>query len=134
MADVGKVDLLGLQDEKVWIEIDNTKLATFGIPLTAVQQALEGQNAMLPAGFFEYKYQVDFEDGTSRIVTDPCARYSGLSDRRSGVVIGGSRPAENTVRPLVGGRRPLTELTIYELMIDDFTAEYRRQRAPLAAA
>lgn len=87
----------------------------------------------LPAGFFEYKYQVDFEDGTSRIVTDPCARYSGLSDRRSGVVIGGSRPAENTVRPLVGGRRPLTELTIYELMIDDFTAEYRRQRAPLAA-
>ena len=53
MADVGKVDLLGLQDEKVWIEIDNTKLATFGIPLTAVQQALEGQNAMLPAGFFE---------------------------------------------------------------------------------
>ena len=53
VADVGKVDLLGLQDEKVWIEIDNTKLATFGIPLTAVQQALEGQNAMLPAGFFE---------------------------------------------------------------------------------
>ena len=53
VADVGKVDLLGLQDEKVWIEIDNTKLATFGIPLTAVQQALEGQNAVLPAGFFE---------------------------------------------------------------------------------
>lgn len=87
----------------------------------------------VPAGFFEYKYQVDFEDGTSRIVTDPCARYSGLSNQNSGVVVGGSSPAENTVRPVSGGRRPLTELTVYELMIDDFTAEYRRQRAPLAA-
>ncbi|WP_372018284.1 efflux RND transporter permease subunit [Pseudoxanthomonas sp. 10H] len=53
VPDVGKVELVGLQDEKVWIEIDNTKLATLGIPLQAVQQALEGQNAVVPAGFFE---------------------------------------------------------------------------------
>ena len=53
VADVGKVELLGLQDEKVWIEIDNVKLATLGIPLQQVQQALEGQNAVVPAGFFE---------------------------------------------------------------------------------
>ena len=53
VADVGKVELVGLQDEKVWIEIDNTKLATLGIPLQVVQQALEGQNAVVPAGFFE---------------------------------------------------------------------------------
>ncbi len=30
VADVGKVDLLGLQDEKIWIELSNTKLATLG--------------------------------------------------------------------------------------------------------
>lgn len=53
VPDVGKVELLGLQDEKVWIEVDNTKLATLGIPLSAVQQALEQQNAVTPAGFFE---------------------------------------------------------------------------------
>jgi len=53
VPDVGKVELVGLQDEKVWIEIDNTKLATLGIPLQVVQQALEGQNAVVPAGFFE---------------------------------------------------------------------------------
>ena len=51
--DVGKVELVGLQDEKVWIELSNTKLATLGIPLNAVQQALEEQNAVTPAGFFE---------------------------------------------------------------------------------
>jgi len=53
VPDVGKVELLGLQDEKVWIEVDNTKLATLGIPLSAVQQALDQQNAVTPAGFFE---------------------------------------------------------------------------------
>jgi multidrug efflux pump len=53
VADVGKVDLVGLQDEKIWIEVSNTRLATLGIPLAAVQQALAQQNAMTDAGFFE---------------------------------------------------------------------------------
>jgi multidrug efflux pump len=53
VKDVGKVDLLGLQDEKVWIELSNVKLATLGLPLAAVQQALEEQNAVSTAGFFE---------------------------------------------------------------------------------
>ncbi len=53
VKDVGKVDLLGLQDEKIWIELSNVKLATLGLPLAVVQQALEEQNAMSTAGFFE---------------------------------------------------------------------------------
>ena len=53
VEDVGKVELVGLQDEKIWIELSNTKLATLGIPLTAVQQAIDEQNAMTNAGFFE---------------------------------------------------------------------------------
>ncbi len=53
VKDVGKVELLGLQDEKVWIELSNTKLATLGLPLAVVQQALDEQNAVATAGFFE---------------------------------------------------------------------------------
>jgi multidrug efflux pump len=53
VKDVGKVDLLGLQDEKIWIELSNVKLATLGLPLAVVQQALEEQNAKSTAGFFE---------------------------------------------------------------------------------
>jgi multidrug efflux pump len=53
VKDVGKVELVGLQDEKVWIELSNVKLATLGVPLTAVQQALREQNAVSTAGFFE---------------------------------------------------------------------------------
>lgn len=86
----------------------------------------------LAAGFYEYKYAVDFADET-RIVSDPCTRYGGFSNQNAAVVVGGSRPQDNVVRPLPGGRRPLADLNVYELMIDDFTDEYRGVRAPLDA-
>ncbi|HEY0333347.1 MAG TPA: efflux RND transporter permease subunit, partial [Stenotrophomonas sp.] len=53
VPDVGKIDLVGLQDEKVWIEISNTRLATLGVFMSAVQDALKQQNAVVPAGFVE---------------------------------------------------------------------------------
>lgn len=53
VKDVGKVELIGLQDEKIWIELSNVKSATLGLPLSAVQQALEQQNAVSSAGFYE---------------------------------------------------------------------------------
>ncbi|MDU9393146.1 efflux RND transporter permease subunit [Pseudomonas sp. zfem002] len=53
VKDVSKVELLGLQDEKIWIELSNTKLSTLGLPLEVVQKALEEQNAVSTAGFFE---------------------------------------------------------------------------------
>src|SRR5471032_3358300 len=53
VKDVGKVELIGLQDEKIWIELSNVKLATLGLPLSAVQQALQAQNAVAATSFFE---------------------------------------------------------------------------------
>ncbi|KFN49167.1 efflux RND transporter permease subunit [Arenimonas composti] len=53
LPDVGKIELVGLQDEKIWIELSNTKLATLGIPLELVQRAIDEQNAIAPASFFE---------------------------------------------------------------------------------
>lgn len=53
VPDVGKVELVGLQDEKVWIEVSNTRLATLGLSMAQVQQALAEQNAIASAGFYE---------------------------------------------------------------------------------
>jgi multidrug efflux pump len=53
VKDVGKVDLMGLQDEKIWIELSNVKAATLGLPMAAVQKALEDQNTVASSGFFE---------------------------------------------------------------------------------
>jgi multidrug efflux pump len=53
VPDVGKVDLVGLQDEKIWVEVSNTKIASLGLPLQTVQDALQAQNSISPSGFFE---------------------------------------------------------------------------------
>ncbi len=53
VPDVGKIDLVGLQDEKVWIELSNTRLATLGVSMQQVQQALADQNAITGSSFFE---------------------------------------------------------------------------------
>jgi glycosidase len=76
----------------------------------------------LPEGFFEYKYFVTFEDDTRRWCADPCAKYGGSGEHEnSGFAIGGNSAA---VRP-VSNPKPLRDLVLYELMIDDFTAEFR---------
>ncbi|WP_414611367.1 efflux RND transporter permease subunit [Stenotrophomonas pavanii] len=53
VPDVGKIDLVGLQDEKVWIELSNTRLSTLGVSMQQVQQALADQNAVTGTSFFE---------------------------------------------------------------------------------
>lgn len=85
----------------------------------------------LPKGFYEYKYLVTFADGSVRYVSDPCARYGGRSNQNAAVVVGGNRLGNAPMTPLAGGRKPLADLVVYELMIDDFTAQDRGDRAPL---
>ncbi len=53
LEDTGKIELFGVQDEKIWIELSNVKLATLGVSASSVQQALQAQNAIAPAGFYE---------------------------------------------------------------------------------
>ncbi len=83
-------------------------------------------------GYYEYKYLVTFEDGTQRKISDPCTRYGGTAHQNSAFTTGGSS-IEIAIKPVAGGRKPLRDLVIYELMIDDFTDEYRGARAPIDA-
>lgn len=53
VADVKKVELVGVQDEKIYIEISHAKLATLGLNPLLIFDALQKQNAMTPAGFYE---------------------------------------------------------------------------------
>ena len=83
----------------------------------------------LPAGWYQYLYLIRFDDTTVRFVGDPCTKYGGDSKDRSAFVIGGS-----PVQPEAIGRRLASnDLIVYEVMIDDFTKEYRGNRAPIDA-
>ncbi|MGZ5582445.1 MAG: efflux RND transporter permease subunit [Usitatibacter sp.] len=53
VKDVAKVDLVGEQDEKIYVELANAKLATFGVEPAVVFAALQQQNAVSATGSFE---------------------------------------------------------------------------------
>lgn len=55
IQDVSKVEIVGEQSEKVYIEVANAKLAELGIAPTAIANAVKGQNAMTPAGMVDTK-------------------------------------------------------------------------------
>ncbi|MCG6875214.1 MAG: efflux RND transporter permease subunit, partial [Betaproteobacteria bacterium] len=53
VPDVAKVDLFGKQDQRIYIELSNTKLATLGVDTQTIVSALAQQNAVTSSGFFE---------------------------------------------------------------------------------
>ena len=53
LPDVAKVDIIGEQDEKIFIELSNIKLATLGIDGVTIIAAMQAQNAVSPGGAFE---------------------------------------------------------------------------------
>src|SRR5262249_34689040 len=63
---VAKVDLLGTQEERIFIEVSSAALAERGLSVLDIQAALAGQNAMDPAGRIESSersVRIDVEGG-----------------------------------------------------------------------
>lgn len=70
---VQKVKLLGVQTEKVYVEIESAKLAELGISPTVLVNALKSQNEMTPSGMIE--------TSTDNVYL----RYSGIFDDENAV-------------------------------------------------
>ncbi|MCG9492227.1 efflux RND transporter permease subunit [Acinetobacter pittii] len=106
VKDVSKVELIGLQDQKIWIEISNTKAVQLGIPVTAIQEALQKQNSMASAGFFEtgtdriqirvsgHLQNIDEIKKTPLLVGDKTIQLGDVAD----VYRGFSQPAQPRMR------------------------------------
>lgn len=50
LTGISKIDLFGVQDERVWLELDTRKLAAVGVQLDALVKDLQAQNVVLPSG------------------------------------------------------------------------------------
>lgn len=70
---VQKVKLLGVQTERVYVEIESAKLAELGISPTVLANALKSQNEMTPSGMIE--------TSTDNVYL----RYSGIFDDENAV-------------------------------------------------
>jgi multidrug efflux pump len=59
LPNVQKIDLIGVQDQRIYVEVSSQRLATYNVPLDAVLDALRRENAIAPAG--------DVDAGSGRI-------------------------------------------------------------------
>ena len=50
LSDISKIDILGAQDERLYVEFSTEQLAGLGIDRAALIAALQAQNAVIPAG------------------------------------------------------------------------------------
>ncbi len=80
---VKKVDLLGKQEQKVYVEFSNQRLATLGITPLAIAESLKSQNAMMPGG------SIDTKD--DRVFVRVSGQFTNLDDIRNVPVSAGGR-------------------------------------------
>jgi multidrug efflux pump len=110
---VGKVEIFGIQDEKIYVELSNSKLATLGIDLTTITQALNQQNAVAATGFFETSSErIQIQPGGAfnsvTAVADTLIRAGGRSFRLGDIAEvhrGSIDPPSTQVR--YGGKRAM---------------------------
>jgi multidrug efflux pump subunit AcrB len=75
LPNAGKVAIFGEQAQQVFVEVSHGRLATLGIPPTAVLDALARQNAVAPAGVAE--------TSSSRVFLRTDAGFDGLAAIRA---------------------------------------------------
>ncbi len=75
VPDVKRVELIGVQDEKIYIDISPTRMASLGITPTQITEALQKQNAISSAG--------QLESGGDRIRMRVTGEYQDVAQIRN---------------------------------------------------
>jgi multidrug efflux pump subunit AcrB len=136
VSGVAKVELFGVQDERVWLEIDTRKLASVGVQLNALTKDLQRQNVILPSGTIDadgtrilLETSGDFPDVRAietmltRVgTTDSLVRLSDLVTVRRGYV-------SPKVKPVFFNGRPAVVLSVMMQPDQDVTQLGERLRA-----
>jgi multidrug efflux pump subunit AcrB len=90
---VKKVDLLGKQEQKVYVEFSHERLAALGITPLAIAESLKSQNAMMPGGSIDTRQDrvfvrvsgqfTNLDDIRNVPIAAAAARSSSATSRRS---------------------------------------------------
>ncbi len=72
IPDAAKVDIHGIQEERIFVEYSNARLAEFGFTPAHLMHVLETQNAITPSGVARV--------GPERIIIEPTGEFTSLED------------------------------------------------------
>ena len=84
LPDISKIDVLGAQDERVYLEFSTEKMAGLGIDRAALIAALEAQNAVIPAGVVQTARREDPRPGFGRVPVRAGHCWPSISPRMAG--------------------------------------------------
>jgi multidrug efflux pump subunit AcrB len=89
LPDVAKVDITGAQDERIFIEYNDAKLAELGLSPIQLKSILETQNIINPGG--------DIRINDSRIVLEPIGNFESVEQIKKTLI---SHPLSQGIVPL----------------------------------
>ena len=72
IRDAAKVEIVGAQEERVFVEYSNARLAELGLSAVYLKQVLESRNILLPGG--------DINTGDERIILEPSGSFESVED------------------------------------------------------
>ncbi|MEM9865664.1 MAG: efflux RND transporter permease subunit, partial [Myxococcota bacterium] len=75
---VGKVEILGDQEERIFVEFSNARLSQLGLSATSLQQALATRNIIMPGG------EIDL--GTERLTLEPSGNFGSVEELRETLI------------------------------------------------
>ncbi|MCP3981838.1 MAG: efflux RND transporter permease subunit, partial [bacterium] len=78
LEDVAKVEIFGAQDERVFVEYNNARLAEYGLSPVQLMQLLEAQNIIIPGGSITTEFE--------KIVLEPSGNFESLEGIRRTVI------------------------------------------------
>lgn len=78
VPDVAKVQIYGAQEERIFVEYNNARLAQLGISPQQLQQIVQSQNILYPGG--------KITTGDERIILEPTGNYESLDELKKSVI------------------------------------------------
>jgi len=78
IPDVAKIALYGTQEERVFVEYDNARLAELGLSPLQLRNALEARNILIPGG--------DVRTSEEAIVLEPSGSFESVDDLRDTLI------------------------------------------------
>lgn len=72
LRNVGKVDILGVQEERVFVEYSDTRLAELKLSVSQLSQTLQGRNILVSGG--------SLLAGRERLVLEPSGNFNTIED------------------------------------------------------
>ncbi|MBW2592642.1 MAG: efflux RND transporter permease subunit, partial [Deltaproteobacteria bacterium] len=72
IPDAAKVEIVGDQEERVYVDFDNARLAELGLSKKQIENVISGTNIIFPGG--------DIRIGDERVILEPTGNFESIAD------------------------------------------------------